>query len=472
MTLWYDLSTSLGSTGMSGTVRTELEVCRALQRKTKDLKFFRFVDGKIKTIGEGQAPWLFDLAKPIGEQYLKSLAQPKAPETKEVRDEHLDRLTAFALKTAPNALDRGRNSVLFALGLLPPAAAEVIIETLGPHADATFQLMHRLNGRLHTRAKLQAAPTPKLKTEPDHPFSAGDAVFTVGIDWALEFLPMLKRIREKTAITVHQVVHDLTPIVVPQFHVERNCAVYREFFFNVSTLVDCAWYISEQTRRDAEATQEAWRLPLVRSRQLTWGSEAPRPDPRTSEARKALLATKGVTRPFFLFVSTVEARKNHETVYRAFRQLVKERGPEIPQLVFVGHGGWKRSEFLGWLHRDAVVKGHLKHFAASDAELDALYRECLFTVYPSLYEGWGLPIVESHAYGKAVITSDAPSLEEAAGGSVDAVEALSVKAWHDMLERYLFDPGALAHATLRQQAAFKPVSWAETAEQILAGVAA
>ena len=45
MTLWYDLSTSLGSTGMSGTVRTELEVCRALQKKTKQLKFFRCVGG-------------------------------------------------------------------------------------------------------------------------------------------------------------------------------------------------------------------------------------------------------------------------------------------------------------------------------------------------------------------------------------------------------------------------------------------
>lgn len=472
MTLWYDLSTSLGSTGMSGTVRTELELCRALQKKTKQLSFFRFVDGKIKTVDEREAPWLFDLSKPIGEQYLKSLAQPRPHETKAVRDGHLERLTSFATKTAPNALDRGRNSVLFALGMLPPAAAEMIIEVLGPHANATFQLMHRINGKLHARSTLLTEP-PRMAVVPadqGHPFSEGDAVLTVGIDWALEFLPMLKRIREKTPITVHQVVHDLTPIVVPQFHVERNCEVYREFFHNVATTVDCAWYISEQTRLDAEATQQEWRLPLVPSRQLTWGSEALKPDSRTSEDRKAVLAAKGVTRPFVLFVSTVEARKNHETVYRAYRQLLKERGTAIPQLVFVGHGGWKRSEFLGALHRDRVVQGHLKHFSANEAELDALYRECLFTVYPSLYEGWGLPIVESHAYGKAVITSDSTSLQEAAGEGVDAVEALSVQAWGEVLERYFFEPGYLARATERQLKHFAPVSWDQTAEQILAGV--
>lgn len=475
MTLWFDLSTTLGSSGMSGTVRTELEVCRALQQKTKQLKLFRFTHGKIKPVTELDAPWLFDLSKPIGEQFLKSRTVEKPPETKVVRDEHLERLTSFTAKSAPNALDRGRNSLLFALGMLPPAAAEVIIETFGPHANATFQLLHRINGRLQAppKPKPQAKPVaPPLPPDVAHPFAKGDAVFTVGIDWGLDFLPLLKRIRAKTPITVHQVVHDLTPIVTPQFHVERNCEVYREFFFNVSTMVDTAWYISDATRLDAEATQRTWRLPLVPSKQLTWGSVPPKPDTRTSAQRRAVLAHKGVTRDFFLFVSTVEARKNHETVYRAYRQLVKERGPAIPQLVFVGHGGWKRSEFLGWLHRDPVVKGHLKHFSANDAELDALYRECLFTVYPSLYEGWGLPIVESHAYGKAVITSDSPSLREAAGEGVDAVEAMSVQAWRDVLEKYLFDAAHLARVTERQQKAFKPVSWADTADQILAGVRA
>lgn len=473
MTLWFDLSTSLGSSGMTGTVRTELELCRALQKKTKHLRFFRFVEGKIREVEEREAPWLFDLSRPIGAQYLKSRHQPRAPESKVARDAHLERIKAFATKAAPNALDRGRNSLLFALGMLPPAVAEAVIDVLGPHARATFHLMHRINGKLRARSKSQdSAPseTQAGALNSEHPFSDGDTVFTVGIDWALEFLPMLKRIREQTRIRVHQVVHDLTPIVVPQFHVERNCEVYREFFFNVATLVDCVWYISEQTRLDAEATQKRWQLPLVRSRQLTWGCDEPAHDTGTVEARRSLLAAKGITRPFVVFVSTVEVRKNHETIYRAYRQLLKDHGPMIPQLVFVGHGGWKRSEFLGALHRDPVVQGHLRHFSANEAELDALYRDCLFTVYPSLYEGWGLPIVESRTYGKPVIVSDSPSLKEAAGEGVDAVEALSVQAWRDILERYFFDPGYLEQVTQRQMQKFTLVSWAQTAEQVLAGI--
>ncbi|MFO0597379.1 MAG: glycosyltransferase family 1 protein [Myxococcaceae bacterium] len=468
MTLWYDLSTSLGSTGMSGTVRTELEVCRALQKKTKDLKFFRFTDGKIKTIGPVEAPWLYDLSKPIGDAYLKVVSERPRAAPPPPRDEHLDQLTRFARHVAPHPLDRTRNSVLFALSVLPPPVVEAVLDTLGPHANATLQLAHRLNAAMQPRH--QPPPPPPPSTTPPHPFSKGDAIFTVGIDWGLDFLPLLKRIREKTPITVHQVVHDLTPIVVPQFHVERNCELYREFIFNVGNVVDTAWYISEQTRLDAEQVFKSWRLPIVPSKQVRWGSVPPPPDTRTEKERKALLAHRGITRPFMLFVSTVEARKNHETVYRAYRQLLKERGPTIPQLVFVGHGGWKRSEFLGWLHRDPVVKGHLKHFSANDAELDALYRECLFTVYPSLYEGWGLPIVESQAYGKPVLISDAPSLREAAGPKAEAVEALSVSAWAAALGRYLFEPGVLERVTKAQREAFEPVAWSHTADQILAGV--
>ena len=468
MTLWFDLSTSLNSSGMSGTVRTELEVCRALQKRTRNVRLFRFGEGKARELTASEHPWLFDLSRPISDQYLKSLHEKKI-ETDESRDEHFERLTSFAYLHGVNSLDRGRKSLLFALSVLPPALLEPILETLGPHSHATFELMQRLARALEPARS--ATPPPPLVAPPlTHPFAAGDAVFTVGIDWAADFLPYLERVRKKTPITIHQVVHDLTPIVVPHFHVERNCELYREFFHNVSKIVDCVWYISEQTKLDGVSTQQRWQLPVTPSKQIRWGSETPPPASTSSDERKKLLAHRGVTRPFFLFVSTVEARKNHETVYRAYRQLLREKGPTIPQLVFAGHGGWKRSEFLGWLHRDPVVKGHLKHFTPNEAELDALYRECLFTVYPSLYEGWGLPIVESHAYGKPVLISDASSLREAAGDVVESVPTVSVQAWVDALSKYLFDADHLAAMTKSQQQAFKRVSWTDTADQILAGV--
>jgi glycosyltransferase involved in cell wall biosynthesis len=470
VTLWYDLSTSLNSSGMSGTVRTELEVCRALQKRSKNVRLFRFGEAKVRELTALEYPWLFDFSKPICEQYLKSL-QEKKVETEETRDDHFERLTSFAHMHGVNSLDRGRKSLLFALSVLPPALLEPIIETLGPHSQATFELMQRLVRALEPARRPSPSPTPPPAAPAlKHPFAAGDAVFTVGIDWAGEFLPFLDEVRKTTAIFIHQVVHDLTPIVVPHFHVKRNCELYREFFHNVSKTVDCVWYISEQTKLDGSETQKKWRIPTVPSRQIRWGCELPGQSSRTAEERKTLLAHRGVTRPFFLFVSTVEVRKNHETVYRAYRQLVKEHGPSIPQLVFAGHGGWKRSEFLGWLHRDPVVKGHLCHFAPNEAELEALYRDCLFTVYPSHYEGWGLPIVESLAYGKPVIISDAESLREAAGDAAERVLAVSVQAWVEVLSRYLFDKDVLAKATQRQNAGFTPVSWTDTADQILAGV--
>src|SRR5262249_15567171 len=115
--------------------------------------------------------------------------------------------------------------------------------------------------------------------------------------------------------------------------------------------------------------------------------------------------------PFLLFVSTIESRKNHQVLCRAYAQLVDWGVTGLPRLVFaggVGHGGRQVIDEIAADHRlrdrVTVLSG------ASDTELVALYERCLFTLFPSLYEGWGLPVSEALSAGKFCISSNQGSL--------------------------------------------------------------
>ena len=95
--------------------------------------------------------------------------------------------------------------------------------------------------------------------------------------------------------------------------------------------------------------------------------------------------------PFILFVSTIERRKNHEVLYRAYHLLARQGTIEsLPKLVFVGMPGWGVGDLLKEIELDPLTRGmiiQLHH--VSDGELSYLYKKALFCVFPSLYEGVG-----------------------------------------------------------------------------------
>src|SRR5262249_3341185 len=96
-----------------------------------------------------------------------------------------------------------------------------------------------------------------------------------------------------------------------------------------------------------------------------------------------------------------------------------------------------------------------------------LYGRCLLSVYPSHYEGWGLPVAEALAHGKYCVASATSSLPEVGGGLADYADPLDLPAWQGLLERALFDPAFLAAREARGRAGFRPTAWADGARQIL-----
>ena len=115
-----------------------------------------------------------------------------------------------------------------------------------------------------------------------------------------------------------------------------------------------------------------------------------------------------------LFVGTLEPRKNLQRCLEALAKLQMENF-ESPRLVIAGGRGWKMEP----LERSVTALGLEQQVeyvgSADDNELSTLYAGCNFLLFPSLYEGFGLPIIEALSFGKPVITSNVSSMPEVAG---------------------------------------------------------
>lgn len=148
--------------------------------------------------------------------------------------------------------------------------------------------------------------------------------------------------------------------------------------------------------------------------------------PTPHEETHRALAQLELRQPYFVMVGTIEPRKNHRVVLRAFEMLAATR-PEA-SLVIVGRPGWMAEGIMADIDA-ATRRCRVRHLTdIEDALLPALYAGSTALVYPSWYEGFGLPVVEAMACGTAVVTSDRGALAEVAGNAALLVPPESPEA--------------------------------------------
>jgi hypothetical protein len=169
---------------------------------------------------------------------------------------------------------------------------------------------------------------------------------------------------------------------------------------------------------------------------------------------------------YLLAVGTIEPRKNHALLLKAFDRLsAKDAG-----LVIVGRKGWVADDVL------AILTGHpdfgkrvFWHTALDDQALLTLYRHAYASVLPSHYEGYGLPVVEALSQGCVTVASDAGSLPEVAAGRAVFFRRGDGEALYAILNRLYGDPAY--HAGLKASAkSFHPTSWREAGRGVAAAL--
>ena len=220
-------------------------------------------------------------------------------------------------------------------------------------------------------------------------------------------------------------IHDLTTIKMPQLHVRHSQLLQRMFLPGILRRADRILVNSNHTRNDVLDY-----LPgLAQKTDVIYAGKDdifyPRPE---------LKASLDIKASYFLYVGTLEPRKNLLTLLTAYQRF-RDRTTAKTKLVFIGKKGWQSKGLMqAYQHHpyktDIVLKGYVdrKH-------LPVWMSNCLAFIYPSLYEGFGLPVLEAMACGAPVIVADNSSLREISGDAALLFEAKNVQ----LLTRYLLN---------------------------------
>lgn len=296
-------------------------------------------------------------------------------------------------------------------------------------------------------------------------FTGSDVYVMVGETWNTQDLEYLLRTKKKYRFRAVMLCHDLIPVTHPHFF--RNDFAYEKFneYLDMMALIaDVIICISKNTKRDLEKYYESKGVPGPELRVVTLGSDLSMTAPAKRPDRLAAFSPGD----FVLTVSTIQGRKNFDLLYHIWRRLAERPHDDAPKLVIVGIRGWLAGDLLHKIDKDPVVAGRIAIVEdASDRDLAWLYGNCRFTVYPSFYEGWGLPVAESLAYGKYCVASSTSSLPEVGQGLIKHIDPLDFVAWYDEVESLISDPAKLARLEARIESDYRAVTWKESGDRFL-----
>jgi len=255
------------------------------------------------------------------------------------------------------------------------------------------------------------------------------------------------------------VIHDLTPLLFPHLHTFLGQFLQKIFLPGILKRADHILVNSAYTRSDLISF-----FPFCGDKSTaTLLGKDPIFQP---EIRPEVLEKYGIQQPYILFTGTIEPRKNLSTLLKAY-EFFKAESKLPHQLVWVGKWGWKSEDTQEQMenspYKDEII--HTGYVAKED--LPALYSQAEVFVYPSLYEGFGLPLVEAMACGTPAITSNTSSLPEAGGPAAMYFDPKDPVELASCIASIVQDPAmqeSKAKASLLQAAKF---DWNKTARQSL-----
>lgn len=294
----------------------------------------------------------------------------------------------------------------------------------------------------------------------------GDMVCVFGSPWFRpDYGALLRKTKDQLGVDFVILVYDLIPIMRPDLVVDSLAQQFQQWYESCLPQASTIFTISRATAGEITLWAERSGLPLATTPQ-------PIPIGTGFTMPKALpdVLPVGLTQGgYVLFVSTIEVRKNHTLAFRVWQKLLRDLPrDQVPQLVFVGRRGWMVADLMQQVENTHHLSGKLTIINdANDATLAALYQGCRFTLFPSHYEGWGLPVTESLLYGKVCIASETSSVPEAGGPFCLYIDPDNVTAATATIRRALEDKYLIEDMARKIKTEFSATPWSFSAEHVM-----
>lgn len=252
-------------------------------------------------------------------------------------------------------------------------------------------------------------------------------------------------------------VHDLIPITHPEFCRAGEASKHRERMRTVlatatgvignsqTTLDDLARF-----GRDEDLAMPPSIAAWLGSDDLTAGSRAPADE-----------------RPSFVVLGTIEARKNHLLLLNIWSKLIERLGNRAPRLLVIGQRGWEAQPVFDKLDRDTKLHGHVIELnRCSDDELAGHLASARALLFPSLAEGFGLPLVEAMAAGVPVIASRLDAFKEIGGDIPTYLDPLDGTGWEAAILEYSQPDSGERAAQIARLRGFRTPDWKSHFEKV------
>lgn len=358
--------------------------------------------------------------------------------------EHLIARPGAACFTAVSAAGR--------LGLLPQRIAEQFVAAIGAvwRGGSDLEREERRAQRLARQARLALLGGSERALATRLGAAASGTVYLLVSHHHLEKRGLIARVKKRGAARFVCLIHDLIPIEFPEYAKPGQAENHLRRIETAAGLAD-ALIVNSRVTRDSllPHLDRAGRAPPVLV--APFGADLPP------------VATDGAApfdRPYFVYVSTIEARKNHLLLLNLWRRIATDLGERAPLLVLVGQRGWETENVVDMLERcPALRESVIEYNALPDAEMVRLLRGACAMLLPSFAEGFGFPLIEGLQLGVPALCSDIPALRETGDAVPEFLDPLDGSGWRSAILDYAAPGSPRRTAQLARLVDWTPPRW-------------